>query len=47
MVRPLKMARLAPLARRLIAWQFEACYHPVGPHHCMTSKLYFYILGNI
>ncbi len=31
-----KMARVVPLARRLIAWQFEACYHPVGPrpHRC-------------
>ncbi len=31
-----KMARMVTLARRLIAWQFEACYHPVGPrpHRC-------------
>ncbi len=35
-VHPVKMARMVTLARRLIAWQFEACYHPVGPrpHRC-------------
>ncbi len=31
-----KMAPVVPLARRLIARLFEACYHPVGPrpHRC-------------